>query len=134
MKRQALGNPLQLVRAYRTIKRYRQLLQGAENWELVVEQARAVKRPHSQPSRQKSVEWLQSVRTAGRYQKDVTNTCLVFSLAAHQLLQEADVDVKVCIGIAKYPVFHSHAWIECEGVPIGEDDEKIRLLTKIVEV
>jgi len=121
-------------KAHRALSRYKKFLTVNAGWQSMIDEAKKSKRPTARPNRERSEAVVRAIRAASTYQKDLVNTCLVHSLAAHHLLQQEDVDVKICIGIVKYPQFFSHAWVECEGEPIGEDLEMIKLLTKISEV
>jgi hypothetical protein len=53
--------------------------------------------------------------------------CLEQSLALYWLLRLRGVAAKLRFGVHPAP-FTAHAWIEYEGVPVNEDDDRIREL------
>jgi hypothetical protein len=53
--------------------------------------------------------------------------CLEQSLALYWLLRLQGVAAKLRFGVHPAP-FTAHAWIEYEGVPVNEDDDRIREL------
>lgn len=53
--------------------------------------------------------------------------CLEQSLALYWLLRRRGAAVKLRVGVHPAP-FAAHAWIEYEGVPVNEDDDRIREL------
>ena len=53
--------------------------------------------------------------------------CLEQSLALYWLLRMRGVAANLCFGVHPAP-FTAHAWIEYDGVPVNEDDDRIREL------
>jgi hypothetical protein len=53
--------------------------------------------------------------------------CLEQSLALYWLLRRRGVSARLRVGVHPAP-FTAHAWIEYDGAPVNEDDDRIREL------
>ncbi|MEN4834132.1 lasso peptide biosynthesis B2 protein [Pantoea vagans] len=64
---------------------------------------------------------------------DLKNPCLVYSYAASLLLAKQGYDSKVVVGVRTRP-FISHAWLEVDGLVVGDDKDLRDKLSVILEV
>lgn len=58
--------------------------------------------------------------------------CLEQSLVLYLLLRRRGADVQLRLGVQPYP-FNAHAWVECGGVPLNENEEIIRQFVPVQE-
>lgn len=67
-------------------------------------------------------------RTLGVLPAD--SRCLVRSLVLTSMLAKRGIASRLVIGVTSEPQFKSHAWVECEGVPLlpSEDATYVRLV------
>jgi hypothetical protein len=64
----------------------------------------------------------------------VPSTCLTRSLAGAVVLARFGYASQVCIGVSGTPDFQAHAWLECEGHCLGENEDSVTRWKELTRV
>jgi hypothetical protein len=59
--------------------------------------------------------------------------CLEQSLALYYLLRRAGIGAQFKLGVQPYP-FEGHAWVECNGRPVNDLEEHVRLFSPFSDI